>query len=215
MESAGSGLIRLDLCNGTTSGLNTFRFQSTPQSTQTGKPAVQLRNTHANSTLTVLKGSVGIAYNSGEVCNILTLRVGYIVSPIGDVQLWGGAGAVIGTISQNGGQLYLNSSVTTLTMEDGSTTFYFGNITTVNGRKGTLNYQSNGTITTLLVGSDFTADFTQDPRTKTVTNTTIYAKSTLKDTLKVVTFTNPITVSGCSLSEINLDLRTDFTLARA
>lgn len=214
MESTGSGLIRMDMGNGTSSGAISFLFQGTPASTITGKPAVQIKNTHANSTMTVLKGSVGLAYNPGEVCNMLTLRVGYIVSPIGDVVLYGGPGAVITTLLQNGGSLYLNNGVTTLTMEDGVTTFYFGSITTVNGRQGTLNYQSNGTITTLLVGSDFIVDFSQDPRAKTVTNTTVYSKSTLKDPLKVVTFTNPITVSGCGLSEISLNIGTDFTIAR-
>lgn len=215
MDSSGTGLVRLDLGNGTSSGAITFKVQSSPSGTQVGVPAVQIKNTHANSTMSVTKGSIGVAWNPGEVCSILTLRVGYVTSVIGDVAFYSGAGATITTVSQAGGILYLGAGITTLTMEDGIANVYTGNITTVNGRKGTLNYQASGTITTLYVGSDFTADFSQDPRTKTITNTTVYNGSTLKDPLKVVTFTNPITVSGCGLSEINLDLGTDFTLARA
>lgn len=215
LGGTGQGLIRLDMVNGTTSGATAVQITSTPTSRVADKPAVQIKNTHANSTLNIIKGSVGLGANLGETATFLTVRVGYVNSVQGDVYLYTGSGTTIGTLNQAGGTLSLGAGVTTLTISGGKTTFLSGNVTTITGYSGQVFYLSQGTITTVSADNTFSIDFTKDLRPKTVTNCTLFKGSSLKDSFKVVTFTNPILISGCSLTDVTLDLGTHFSVQRS
>jgi len=62
------------------------------------------------------------------------------------------------------------------------------------------------------VSEDALVDFTAKQIARTVTNCTIYSGATLTDSFKTVTWSNPITLSNCSLEEVTLDVGTNITL---
>ncbi len=180
-----------------------------------GQPSVYLRGTHASNTLDISRGIVGVAFEEGALSTFLTMRIGYVNSPDNDVTLYIGSGVTMTTVNMSGGQVLCRSAVPTLNMDNGTWT-QVGNvaITTVNGQRGRLYYQSNGTITTLTCGTDFEADFTRDIRARTITNSSMQKSSKFRDSFKTVTFTNPLLLDNCSLSEVELDLGSNISLQR-
>lgn len=79
---------------------------------------------------------------------------------------------------------------------------------------GSLIYRTAGDYTALTVGVSGTADFSQDPRARTGTSTTLNAGGTLLDPGQSITFTGPIDVT-CRLADVTLDLGASFNLQRS
>lgn len=156
-----------------------------------GRPALLLKGSSGSNVLTVTRGVVGSAIDPGDTATWQTVNIGYQTSQRTDVTLTLGAGCTVATIDQTGGIVNVLTSVTTWTQQAGTTSFYgTGTLTTLDVEGGTFAYQSNGTCTTLTVGTSGTVDYRSDPRSRTVTNATVYG--TLLDPNKTVTFTNPI-----------------------
>lgn len=179
-----------------------------------GVESLLWKGTHASNAVNITRGSVGIAVLAGEVATVATLRVGYVTSVEGDATVRCGSGLTHTTVEQSGGTLTLAANCTTITKTDG-TLYCEGSmtVTTLNNRKGTLFYKSSGTMTTLNVGSDAIADFRQDMRARTVTNTNLYKGSALFDPHKTVARPWTITPVECELNELTLDLGTNLSVA--
>lgn len=87
--------------------------------------------------------------------------------------------------------------------------------TTISVESGKCVYNGTGTITNLNI-YDATADFSNDPRPKTITNFNVYknAKVNLNTgVLGSVTVTNGIRINGCDLDTISLKVGTDRVLS--
>lgn len=210
----GGGSPRIQINTGTNATAVSVFKTGSPQNA--GQPALWLRGSNAGNTLDVLKGVVGTAYGAGETAQFPTIRVGYTDSAPSDSTLYIGAGtSTVTTLNMNGGKVNTQANVTTATIFDGIlTTLNSVTVGTCNGQKGKLFHQSNGTITTLTLGTGFTADFSRDLRTRTVTNCTADKGCTLTDSFKTVTFTNPISLNNCRLADVNFDLGSGILIQR-
>jgi hypothetical protein len=211
-SGSGSGRIKLDLGSVQT----TANVQTTGSPAENGLPAVILKGTHASNALNVLQGSVGVAVEPGDVSTVATVQIGYQNSQTTDVVLTLGAGCTLTTIKQNGGTITVQSAVTTWTVTGGGsgTVLGTGAVTTLDIENGAVNYQGTGTITTATVGPSGSLTFSQDPRSRTITNLTLYAGCTYQDGAKTVTWTNPAALKA-PLSSMALDLGAAFFLARS
>jgi hypothetical protein len=201
-DGSQSGRVLLSLGNNAT----VLNISNTGAAIEQGVPAVVIQG-HASATYTfvILKGSVGIATELSQVCvtDVVTIADGTITL---------GTGCTLATVNQAGGTLTSWANITALNVTGGDCTPMSGTVGTLTLDAGNVFYRSTGTITTLKVGSDGVIDFTQDPRARTVTTTTIQASSKIFDTNKTVTWTNGIALDRCSLEEVTLDLGTHFTL---
>ncbi len=179
-------------------------------------PAFVWRGVHASNVVNVFRGSVGVALNAtGDDASIAMLTVGFIDSQDTDAIVVLGEGvSQLTTVNKSGGSLTIgDTAVATFTQEGGSAEINgAGAIATLTNHEGDILYNSTGTITTLTVSEEAAVDFTAKQIARTVTNCTIYSGSTLTDSFKTVTWSNPITLSNCSLEEVTLDVGTNITL---
>lgn len=184
----GSPLIRVDL--GSVQSLINVTGSSS-SSTLVGSGPISLKGTNASNVLNIETGSVSVASSPTEVSTIATINNG------GTLVL--GSGCTLTAINQFGGSLVFQSAVTTLTQSAGnSQSAGTGAITTANIYGGTYTSTSTGTITTLNVQAA-TADFSTDPRAKTITTANIFNGATFNVNTGVkgsVTLTNPIVVKA-------------------
>lgn len=179
-----------------------------------GVPAVQLLCNHASTTVTVMKGSVGIANDPGSVSMLDSVRTGYQTTPSSDVTLYLGSGCDLtsATVNVSGGLVYLRSTVSILTVNVG-TVIATGpgiDIDTLNALGGQLTYNSDGTIGAYTI-SNFTIDFSQENKARTMTSGTISGKSVFRDPSKTVTMTSPIVVTG---KDVVFDWGASYSLQR-
>lgn len=208
----GSQRIRLDVG----SNACTLNMLNSGSSSEAGAEPVLWKGTHASNVVNVSKGQLGIATRPGETATVATLRVGYLSNQAGDSTVRCGAGTTLTTIEQAGGRLEINSAVTTLGITGGDCVFNgSAAMTTLNADGGKVHYRSSGTLTTANVGDDAELDFSQDMRDRTVTNCTLSSDAKLADPFGTVTFTNPMTLNRCGLKDVDLDLGTHITIARA
>lgn len=135
-------------------------------------PAILIIGGDGSSTLDIIKGDVGVAFYQGQTATFATISTSYKSSQSSDVKLFCGAGATLTTINKSGGDLTVNSAVTTLTQGIGGGTMQIvaGAITTLNIDNGTCVYDSTGTLGTAIVSGRGILDFGKSPAAKTVTN---------------------------------------------
>jgi hypothetical protein len=163
----------------------------------------------------VSSGSVGIALHAGSAATVPTLRVGYQTNVESDSSVLCGLGATLTTVTQAGGTLETRSNVTTLTLSGGEHVKAAGTVTTLNANGGVYIHNSTGTVTTIVAASGAEVDFSRDLRTKTVTNFTVNAGSTLKDPHGVVTYTNGIIFNRCRPSDVEWEAAINKTWTQA
>lgn len=152
--------------------LTTINVFSTGTQEIDGVPPFLFKGTNASNVLNMTQGHMGVAFYPGEVATILTARIGSKDSPASDVTLILGAG-VTGptTLTQTGGTVSTNATVTTWTINTGTANVWAGAVTTLTIDAGKVNYNSTGTIGTLTVGSGGDIDFSRDIRARAITNT--------------------------------------------
>lgn len=186
---AGSGRLKIDL-GAAAAAVTVYNTGSTP--TETNKPCVRLLANHANTTIEVRKGKVGIAFDTGETTTIASCTVSYVSHKNTDAEVIIGSGVTLTTFEQTGGDNILQCAATTANAEGGSLlTAGSGAITTLNAKDGDVISNSTGTITTLTItGSN--VDLTKSAAARTVTNCTLDEPGSLKVDPGVVTFTNKI-----------------------
>lgn len=112
-------------------------------------PVIYLKGS-ALTTLTVVKGRVGLAYFDGDTATIATVTVGSLANLLADAHVTLGSGLSLTTLDQTAGQCVLRCAATTVDVADGARLLTDGSgaITTMNAR-GTVDHRSTGTITTL------------------------------------------------------------------
>ena len=131
-----SGLIKLNVGTNQT----TCNVYSMGTSVETGRPALQIRGTHASNVVNVYGGDVGIGA-SDETATVATLR-----QEAGTVTV--GKNVTLTTVNKLSGTATIACAATTLNNYDGTMTHTSGNVTSVmNG--GTFTESGSGTITTL------------------------------------------------------------------
>jgi hypothetical protein len=205
-EGDGTGPTLINLNVGTVACTLNVRNAGSPLVTDT--EVIQWKGTNAANVVNVSKGSVAIAGFGGDSATVATLRVSYVSSQTSDATVRCGSGTTLTTVTVNGGAVDLSSAVTTLTMNGGTVTCR-GTMTgaTVTINSGTLYWLSSGTITTASVGNNGTIDWSQDARTRTVTNVlNVYPGATLNDPLATVTFSAGFKLNGCRIAECTLDV---------
>jgi len=212
-EGQGSGRIKLHL--GTNAA--TVNVEGTGSPAESGLPALLIQGSNASNVLNITQGNVGLAVEVSTTAQFPTLRVGSESNPAGDVTLVCGAGCTLTTINQAGGNVTVETNVTTWTKTAGSTSTILGTATittlTQDG-SGTHYQQSSGTVTTATVrGANAVFDKARDLRALTITNSTFTGGAAINDPNKTVTFTSPMTTDQASLARHVLGLA-PFSLQR-
>lgn len=187
---AGSALIKINLG----SVISAVEILNSGVSGDSTKAAIRILGTHASNTISVRKGSVAIANETGEVSTFLVINSNYVSSKTSDVKLFIGSGVTLGTIKISGGDIKMWCAVVTLaTIEAGKLlTEGSGAIESleVDGGEATLN--SVGTIALMTV--EGIADFTKSTGTRVVTALQLNPGGTLKrdpDNVTITTMTPP------------------------
>ena len=167
---------------------------------------VSLITTSGVITLTVLGGNVMCGNKGEDACVLGTVICG---DPAG------GASANLNISKSATGTINLTvyNGTTVVDAAMGGTATVYGTLivesgvqTTINVRKtGKLVYNSPGTLTTLNTYDTAWADFSQDTRTKTVTNLNMWDKSRYSDPFGVVTLTNGIDLEDGGLQNYTLE----------
>lgn len=170
----GSGSQRLKLDTGSSQATINVLNSGSPEST--GAKAIYWKGTHASNSLTVSKGSIGVAALAGESATLLTLNVGYKTNVAGDCDVLLGSGVTLtdATIKQSGGSLTTNSATSgtaTITQTDGKLTLNSGGQVGLSVLGGECIYNSTGTLGGApVVSGNGHLNFSQDLRSKAVTN---------------------------------------------
>jgi hypothetical protein len=165
---SGSGRIKLDL--GSVACTATVYNSGSPA--EANLEAVLLKGTSASNSITVQRGSVGIAVFGNETSNVSGgLQVGYVTSPTSDANVRCGSGVTLATITKSGGVLEVNSAIGTLLKQFAGTTSIFGTgaVAQLTLLGGTVIYCTSGTLNgNTVLGEGALLDFSQDQRVKTI-----------------------------------------------
>lgn len=204
----GSSRIRL---KGTYTTVNVVDTASS--GADTGYPPLMLAG--SITSLNVRSGKVGVCVATPtETGTCTTVNVNRADNATTDPSVTLGAGVSTTTVNVDGGTVFSlsNNAVTTATVASG-TYRVEGNAahTTLVVQGGTCIYNGTGTITTAKV-YNATADFSNDSRSKTVTNCDLYRGAKLKLDTGVqgsVTFTNGVDLNGCDVADVTLVVGND------
>jgi hypothetical protein len=187
-------------------------------SIDTGKSAIRLQCNNANTTITVVKGSVDIATEPGESATLGTVMVSYVSNVDNDARVNIGQfyydNITLTTFNQNGGTNQLRCDLTTVNVSGGNLkklgtgaittvnqnggaviTEGSGAVTTYNIKGGMLESNSTGTITTLDIDGG-TADFTKSLKARTITTVYLDKPGVLKYDPAFTTITNKVNNSN-------------------
>lgn len=191
IQAANSGAI-INVLNSATAAQDT---NSTP---------IRLLTTAA--VLNISGGIVGVALGTGETSTIATLTITQAKNaPI--VTLGSGVTLTTGIIGGAGTLNNYSTASSTMTLADTATLNHLGTGgygTLTIGAGCTVRYNGTGTITSLVNRGKI--DFSQGFGAVTVTNATGYDKSKIIDPRGRVTWTNPIFLSQCAISDCTLNL---------
>jgi len=187
----GSGLIKID----SVSTVSVIVVHDTASvASDTSKPAVLLKTNHTSTTVEVIKGKVGVAYEPGESALLGTIYVGYKTSIETDAEVYTGAGATIAAIYKHGGKLYLASG--TVTVKNWAGDFYAVGEALISGSTyaygGTCYLNGDGPYGTLFILDQGVVDFTQSNQPRTVTTVNLDAGGSLRYHPDYITITNKV-----------------------
>ena len=187
--------------------------EQTGTSDVNGLETAQLKGSHASNVFTVNRGTVAIAgYGSDAGQHASVLNVNYVTDQNGDATVRTGAGLAVTTLNANGGTTTCWNAPTTLNQEGGTVTLQNGNATTIIVDAGTLFYTGVGTLTTITVGNQGTVDFTQDPRSRTITNAVnMYSGATWNDPFGTCG-DNAFALVRCRPADVNLVISVGHTI---
>lgn len=163
------------------------------------------------NTMTIRKGSVGIASRPGDAATIGTIRVQWTTSKLGDVKLYVGEDVTNTTFVQTGGETVSQSALgtTTCTIEGGTVWQYAGAQTALTIRDALYHHISAGTITDSTVYANGTLSRELDSRSCTISELEMYAGATFKDPNGSCTLSDGINLNACSLGDVTLELPTN------
>jgi len=186
---AGSGRIKLNLG----AAASTAIIFNTGSPDDSYLPAVRLLCNHANTTVEVRKGTVGIACEPTETSTLSKVSVSYVSQVTADADVYIGAGVTLTTLDKSGGDCVLECAATTVTNGAGKLiTAGSGAITTMNCTGGTIESNSSGTITTCNAFDAGYIDFTKAQAARTVTTLKIGNSARISLDPSIITLTNKI-----------------------
>ena len=193
-QFAGTGIAYIDLQSSPIAPLVT-----NTQSQGAGTVCLYLKGS-ALTTLTVQRGSVGLAAFAGETSTVATVNCDWISNQTSDSYVYLGSGVTVTTVNATGGAVVVNSAATTILTTGGIvTTQGTGAVTTITNAGGTVYPNSSGTITTLNANGG-TCDFSRSLVARTVTNMATTGNGSSGATINydpnVVTVTNKLSPSG-------------------
>ncbi len=175
-SGSGSPLVMLDFGTTNAGTINVTKTAATSGSTY--YPPVLVKG-----------GSSGVCTLAGNITGSGTMGVAALPAEVafGVFQTTNGGSLILGTgvtaeaiTAEGGGTVLSHSTLVTTTLTNSGATYFYdgtGAHTTINNYSGTLTYNGTGTITTL--NNWGTADFSGDPRAKTITNSSQYSGATL------------------------------------
>ncbi len=165
----------------------TINVRNTGQREDQNLPSVVFIGSHASNVANISRGDVGFAVINGETAQIDVLRMSYALNQANDSRVYLGPGVTLDECFKNGGQGEFDCGSTAIQTFQQSGRLKLGGsgahaLLTIDG--GTVEYNTDGTLTTATVANDGYLDFDQDPRTKTVTNAvkTYGDRWTIRDT---------------------------------
>lgn len=175
---AGSPRIKLQLGTVKT---DIFVYNSARYAAEPNLPPIRLLATHANSTMVIQRGRVGIACeNSAETSQINSLTVGYVANQAADADVVCGPGLIINSVSHYGGSTTVQSSLESAIVYGGALTLAgSGDVESLVCMGGTTYCQTTGTIASLEITGG-TADFDRCAVNRTVTQLSLYTTGTGK-----------------------------------
>jgi hypothetical protein len=199
----GASRVLLDLNDGT----GTVTVHQTSANTLEGYP-VQIHGLDSSSAVRVYGGSVQLGDPSSAAVSTLDIieRPASRARPVVSVA----STVTVTTILCSGGELYLESSATSLTARDGAivTVQKAAAIPTVKvGSRARLNWESSAGISTKLTAEPGgIADFGRVATTKTIAAADIHPGGTILDPLDKITWTAGVVLVGARLADVTLDL---------
>lgn len=190
-----SGRVRLDL----DTDASTVTVNGTGQPPAPGEWPLDLVGVNTGTAVRVNRGTVGLAPNAGDAMTVGTLKVAFRDQRDGDATVEMGSGLTVNTsVEQSGGTVTLRTAVPTYTKEGGTLTREgSGTLTAMLNRIGEFVDAGTGTITALTQGGTYRR---VGLAPLTVTDCTLLGGSVTRDSLGVVTWTNPVELFECSLS---------------
>lgn len=178
-DAKGPSLCRLDLL------LSAAVVVVYGSGTGTNAAAVDLLLNNSGASVAAITGQVSIADGGDETSTVGTVSVGK------NAAMTIGPGVTVTTVNTSGNTI-VSASVTTLNVNDGTTTLVgTATVTTLNVTAGTCMHKSSGTITTANVGPG-TLNCSEDPRTRTITNATLNKGGVIDDAYQAITYTNKV-----------------------
>lgn len=169
----GTGAMRTRLDAGAGQSTVTVVGKGSRPSDDPTVPNFLFLGSHASNVMNVTKGDVGVAFYDSETATVATVNIGSSGSLTTDAIVAFGPGVTSTTVNQQAGDFTSRSNVGTLTLTGGvARTVEDAAISTqLNVRGGRMYYNGTGTLAgaTVLSG-DGILDFSQDVRSKTVTN---------------------------------------------
>lgn len=167
-------------------GIVAFEGIQSQQSPDGVIPAVVIKTINAGSTVEISSGDYGIAFDSGDLSTITTVR-----NSNGTLRI--GPGVTLTTLTTSG-DTTAECATTTTTIKAGNCTLIgSGAHTTITVLTGQLNYNSSGTVTTMNIGggtSQARVDCSGDISTRTWTTTNCGPLSEIYDPAQTITYTN-------------------------
>lgn len=174
---AGAARIKLDTGSAVTQ-LNIF--SSAAIAADGALEPIRWKGSHADNVVNVSKGRLGVATGAADETTVISeLNIGQRGNRAADAHVTVGAGVSVATINQMGGELITSAGATSIEQSGGTLTSAgsaaFGNA--VIG--GIAHLNATGTITDLRIRGSGQANFSRDPRPRTVTNCRLHKGATL------------------------------------
>lgn len=196
--NSGSGMIKVNFGSVQTA----VTVYATGTTTESGRPACQLRGTHASNVLNVISTSTstGVADvgwgSNGETATVATVR-----QDTGTVTI--GTAVTLTTLTKNGGDMYLNCAATTITNGAGDLYHTTGAVTTITHSGGTFYDLGSSTYTTMTINNDAVYNADGNVAAKTITTMNFNDEGVIVDTSDRLTITNPLAFKGrLTLSQV-------------
>lgn len=214
-SAAGSRRINLDLSAAQTT---CSVHGSASDAADVGMSPIRLIGTHVSNAL-YISGPAIVGVAAGDDSEVATFAdIGLSADATGSgptVTL--GVGCTLTDIDISAGDMVnRGSNVNTIITQGGTYTVYgSATHTALEVQGGVTYYNSNGTLTSLLIGNSGNADFSRDPRPKTVTTTAMQAGGALNlnnGNVLSITLTNGIDLVNCAIQDVSITTWADINL---
>ncbi len=210
-EGNGSGRIMLEVGQSSAPAVTVFNKGTREE---TGIPSVLITGGNNDTSLTVLRGDVGLAFFGGEVADVTAgCKISYVDNRLGDSSVVCGDGLTFANITQSGGKIEFEDNVTTFTQEKDCEATVRGaaTITTLT-MDGKLYSYGTGTITTLNVTDNGDFDHSRSMDAKTISNVNLFGTAKYRDPNGVLTETNKIDLERTTVQKAFVEKPANMTI---